>query len=403
MIQRIEYLNWLKSWQGQQIVKVVSGVRRCGKSTLFDLFRQYLRESGVSEDRIVSLNFEDLDYEYLSDYRALYDHVRDRLVEGQMTYVFLDEIQHVEHFEKAVDSLFIRENVDVYITGSNAYFMSGELATVLTGRYVELRMLPLSFSEFCQAADSDLSRAQLFNRYVTSGSFPYVSRFRLDDLDARTYLVDIYRSVLLKDVVARLGVSDVTTLENITRFLLQNVGSKVSLKKIGDTLKSAGTGVDQKTVSRYVRGLVDSLLLYEAPRYNVKGRQLLTTQPKYYAVDLGLRHALVKGSASDVGHILENVIYLELLRRGYQVYVGALPEGEVDFVAIRNGQTEYYQVSATVLQEDTLRRELGAFDRIQDNYPKYLLTLDELFPEADYDGVQKLNALDWLLNSPAVG
>lgn len=397
-IERSQYIDWLMKWKDKWLVKVVSGVRRCGKSTLFEIFREHLRKSGVEQSQIIDLNFESLDYEHLADYRALYDYVNARLDPKKMNYVFLDEIQHVEHFEKAVDSLFIKENVDVYITGSNAYFMSGELATLLSGRCIELKMLPLSFREFCDAeGNQGIARGQLFNQYLTKGSFPFVSDFRLDDQQIKAYLRDLYNTILLNDIVARLNVSDVTTLENITKFLLHNVGSRVSVRKIADTLKSNGQKVDAKTVSKYLRGLTDSLVLYSAPRYNVKGGQLLSTQGKYYAVDIGLRNALVKGREGDIGHVVENVVYLELLRRGYDVYVGDLDDGEVDFVAIKPNETLYYQVAATTLEEATLKRELAPFRKIADNYPKTLLTLDELFGEADYEGVQKRNVLDWLL------
>lgn len=397
-INRSEYLDWLIRWRGRQIIKVVSGVRRCGKSTMFDIFRSYLLNDGVRQEQITMLNFENIDYEDLTDYKKLYHYMNERLLPDQMNYIFLDEIQQVANFEKAVDSLFIKENCDVYITGSNAYFMSGELATLLSGRYVELKMLPLSFSEFCGAlTETGLSMQQKFARYLEFSSFPYVTRLGLEQRDAKEYLMDIYHTVLLKDVVARLNISDVTSLENVAKFMLHNIGNLVSPTKIANTLKSQGTKVDQKTVDKYLRGLTDSLLLYEAGRYNIKGKQYLTQQSKYYAVDIGLRNVLVRGKDSDVGHILENIVYLELLRRGYRVYVGQLSDGEVDFVAISPEETIYYQVAATTLEESTLERELAPLRKIQDNYPKYLLTLDELFNNVDYEGIKKRNVLEWLL------
>lgn len=397
-INRSEYLDWLIRWRGRQIIKVVSGVRRCGKSTMFDIFRSYLLNDGVRQEQITMLNFENIDYEDLTDYKKLYHYMNERLLPDQMNYIFLDEIQHVANFEKAVDSLFIKENCDVYITGSNAYFMSGELATLLSGRYVELKMLPLSFSEFCGAlTETGLSMQQKFARYLEFSSFPYVTRLGLEQRDAKEYLMDIYHTVLLKDVVARLNISDVTSLENVAKFMLHNIGNLVSPTKIANTLKSQGTKVDQKTVDKYLRGLTDSLLLYEAGRYNIKGKQYLTQQSKYYAVDIGLRNVLVRGKDSDVGHILENIVYLELLRRGYRVYVGQLSDGKVDFVAISPEETIYYQVAATTLEESTLERELAPLRKIQDNYPKYLLTLDELFNNVDYEGIKKRNVLEWLL------
>lgn len=258
--------------------------------------------------------------------------------------------------------------------------------------------LPLSFSEFCGAlTETGLSMQQKFARYLEFSSFPYVTRLGLEQRDAKEYLMDIYHTVLLKDVVARLNISDVTSLENVAKFMLHNIGNLVSPTKIANTLKSKGTKVDQKTVDKYLRGLTDSLLLYEAGRYNIKGKQYLTQQSKYYAVDIGLRNVLVRGKDSDVGHILENIVYLELLRRGYRVYVGQLSDGEVDFVAISPEETIYYQVAATTLEESTLERELAPLKKIQDNYPKYLLTLDELFNNVDYEGIKKRNVLEWLL------
>ena len=401
-IERKEYLDWLVRWREQQIIKVVSGVRRCGKSTLFAIYRDWLLSQGVDERQIIAINFEDIDYEHLTGYRALYDYIKGLLLPDRMNYIFLDEIQHVEQFEKAVDSLFIKDNCDVYITGSNAYFMSGELATLLSGRYVELKMLPLSFREFCSGLRSGAAQtnAQKFDAYLRMSSFPYALRLPGTGREVQEYLTDLYNTVLLKDVVARARIADVTSLEAVTKFLLHNIGSRVSATKIANTLKSAGKGVDQKTVDKYMRSLTDSLLIYEAARYNIKGKQYLSTQSKYYAVDVALRNTLVKGAASDIGHILENIVYLELLRRGERVFVGELEDGEVDFVTVGPEGTVYYQVAATTLDEEVLKRELAPLQRISDNYPKLLLTLDEVFATADYDGIQTRNVLDWLLEDP---
>lgn len=400
-IERPEYLEWLKQWKEQQIIKVVSGVRRCGKSTLFEIYKDWLKNSGVRSEQIISINFEDIDFEQLTEYHSLYNHIKERLTPDKMNYIFLDEIQHVPQFEKAVDSLFLKENCDVYITGSNAYFMSGELATLLTGRYVELKMLPLSFKEFCSGLkeSQSLNNVQKFNLYLKQSSFPYLTKYRNTEREVNNYLRDIYNSVLLKDIVARLKIADVTTLENVAKFLLHNIGNVVSVSKIANTLKSQGKGADQKTVDKYLRGLTDSLLLYEAQRYNLKGKMFLSTNSKYYAVDISLRNMLVKGSESDIGHILENIVYLELKRRGCNVYVGQLDDGEIDFVAVKDSEIVYYQVSATVLDENTLKRELAPLRKVQDNYPKYLLTLDEIFGSANYDGIKKINVLDWLLGN----
>lgn len=397
-IERKEYMDWLTNWREKQIIKIVSGVRRCGKSTLFAIYQDWLMQNGVAPQQIIAINFEDIDYEHLNDYRTLYDYIKGQLLPDRINYIFLDEIQHVKHFEKAVDSLFIKANCDVYVTGSNAYFMSGELATLLSGRYVELKMLPLSFREFCLGLETDgLSRTEKFDDYLRLSSFPYVLRLPEEGREVRQYLTDIYNTVLLKDIVTRLRISDVTSLEQVTKFLLHNIGNRVSSGKIANTLKAAGKGVDQKTVDKYIRGLTDSLLLYEANRYNIKGRQYLSTQSKYYAVDVTLRNLLVKGGDSDIGHILENIIYLELLRRGYRVFVGDMEDGEVDFVVEDGSGLMYIQVAATTLDENVLRRELAPLQKIMDNYPKLLLTLDEVFATADYNGIKKRNALEWLL------
>ncbi|HCS74990.1 MAG TPA: ATPase [Clostridiales bacterium] len=401
IIDRDAYLNWLIRHKGKQIIKVVSGVRRCGKSTLFSIYQDYLLQNGVDASQIIMLNFEDIEYEELSNYRLLYDYIKSLLLPDRMNYIFLDEIQHVEQFEKAVDSLFLKENCDVYITGSNAYFMSGELATQLSGRYVELKMLPLSFAEFCSGLVEEkqaLSKNEKFNMYLELSSFPYILRYNYGPKESKEYLRDIYNTVLLKDVVTRLRVSDVNMLENVAKFLLHNIGNRVSPTKIATTLKSQGKSIDQKTVDRYIRGLTDSLVINEVRRYNIKGKQFLTQQNKYYVADVALRNVLVRGKDSDTGHILENIVYLELLRRGYDVYVGQLDDGgEVDFAAIGADNVIYYQVAATTLDESTLKRELDPFKKIADNYPKYLLTLDEVFGTANYDGIKKLNVLDWLL------
>ena len=401
IIDRDAYLNWLIRHKGKQIIKVVSGVRRCGKSTLFSIYQDYLLQTGVDASQIIMLNFEDIEYEELSNYRLLYDYIKSLLLPDRMNYIFLDEIQHVEQFEKAVDSLFLKENCDVYITGSNAYFMSGELATQLSGRYVELKMLPLSFAEFCSGLVEEkqaLSKNEKFNMYLELSSFPYILRYNYGPKESKEYLRDIYNTVLLKDVVTRLRVSDVNMLENVAKFLLHNIGNRVSPTKIATTLKSQGKSIDQKTVDRYIRGLTDSLVINEVRRYNIKGKQFLTQQNKYYVADVALRNVLVRGKDSDTGHILENIVYLELLRRGYDVYVGQLDDGgEVDFAAIGADNVIYYQVAATTLDESTLKRELDPFKKIADNYPKYLLTLDEVFGTANYDGIKKLNVLDWLL------
>lgn len=400
-LEREDYLDWLIRQKDKQIIKVVTGVRRCGKSTIFEIYQDYLLGNGVLPEQIIAINFENIEYENLLDYRSLYQYIKERLLPDKMNYIFLDEIQHVEQYQKAVDSLFLKENCDVYITGSNAYFMSGELATLLTGRYAELSMMPLSFREFCEGLDGErrgMSLNEKFNLYVATGSFPYVLKYQYGVSEAQEYMRGIYSTILLNDVVKRQKVADVNMLEAVTKFMMHNIGNRTSPTTIANTMTSNQKKIDPKTVDRYIRGLTDSLLFYEARRYNIKGKEFLNTINKYYVCDVSLRNMLVGGKESDAGHILENIVYLELKRRGYEVYVGQMgTDGEVDFAAIRNGAPEYYQVAQTTLDEKVLQRELDPLKKIHDNYPKYLLTLDEVFGEMNYDGIQKKNVLKWLL------
>lgn len=397
MIQRKEYLNQLISGREKQIIKVVTGVRRCGKSTLFTLYIDYLKSTGVFEDQIVSINLEDIEHEELLNYKALYAYVKERLCQDRYTYVFIDEVQNCKFFEKAVNSLFIKSNVDVYITGSNAYMLSGELATLLSGRYITIDMLPLSFKEYCESSISIGKTIQEnFNDYLRFGSFPYVAIIERSDTVVIPYLEGIYSTILLKDVAKREGITDISLLENIIKFVAASIGSPISTKKISDTINSSGRKISVNTVEHYLRALTDSYIFYKVDRYDIKGRQHLKTLGKYYLVDPGIRNLLLSTSSSDLGHIIENVVYLELLRRGSKVNVGKLYEKEVDFVASdMNGRT-YYQVSASVLDESTLNRELEPLQKIGDNYPKILLTLDDIYVGRNFAGIRHLNLLDWL-------
>ena len=400
LIQRKNYLDFLNRHKGKKIIKVVSGIRRCGKSTLFQLFRENLLKEGVSKENIISINFEDLDYESLQDYHALYKYVCEHMQPSGMNYIFLDEIQHVPEFEKAVDSLFIKDNADVYITGSNAYFMSGELATVLSGRYVELKMLPLSFKEFYEVCNlsQNHSLSEIYEKYVTDSSFPYTIQISGKQTDIQEYLNGIYNYVILNDVVGRLNVSDVKTLLSLIKYVFANIGCPLSVNKITKSINSTGRKIDNKTVERYLTGLLDSLLIYRVDRFDIKGKRFLKQNSKYYVADAALRYLIVGRKGQDTGHILENVIYLELIRRGYEVYVGALRNGEIDFIAKKTDGLCYFQVSESTIDESTLDRELQPLKKLDDNYPKYLLTLDEINAEADYDGIRKMNALKWLLD-----
>ena len=407
-IDRKEYLDFLVKSKDRQIIKVVSGVRRCGKSTLFEIYKDFLLENGVAKNQIISINFEDMDYEELTDYKKLYEYIKSKMIGDKKNYIFLDEIQHVDKFEKVVDSLFIKENTDLYITGSNAYFMSSELATLLSGRYIELKMLPLSFKEYYQAKleyekmeqkENRISKTliQYYNEYIVNSSFPYTLQLDSDLKNIHEYLSGIYNSVLLKDIVARLKISDVMRLESVVKYIFDNIGNLTSLSKIANTLTSMGRKMDAKTIEKYIRGLTDSLLVHEVSRYNIKGKEFLSTLSKYYVADLGLRQMILGNRNIDMGHILENVIYLELLRRKGNVYVGQSDKNEIDFVVINSNEIEYYQVALTVLDENTLKRELDAFKNIKDNYPKYLITLDDVMVNTDYDGIKVVNALEWLL------
>lgn len=399
LIPRPEYMNFLKRYQDHHLIKVISGVRRCGKSTLFYLYRQYLLNHGVMPEQIITINFEDLAYESLCEYHALYRYIMERMQADKMNYIFLDEIQHVKNFEKVVDSLFIKDNADVYITGSNAYFMSGDLATLLTGRYVELSMLPLSFREFSQGMTGDMSLSEQYNAYIRISSFPYALQFQDDSQAVEEYLSGIYNTILVKDTLRRMRSSDTMMVESLMKFLAANIGSLISPNKIANSMTSAGRKIDNKTVEKYLQGLKDSLLIYQADRFDVRGKQLLKINAKYYLVDPAFRRLLINDTGRDTGHILENIVYLELLRRGDKVYVGQLPRGEIDFVVEKSGTREYYQVAESTLLPEVLERELKPLQSVLDQYPKYLLTLDEIAPEADYDGIKKKNVLRWLLEA----
>ena len=352
-----------------------------------------MKSIGIEDRRIVSLNFEEIENEPLLDYRKLYEHIKSRLVPDKMTYVFLDEIQLVPDFQKAVDSLYVKENVDLYVTGSNANMLSGELATLLSGRYVEISMLPLSFKEYFTLVGGD--KRDAFRSYFRNGGFPYAATLS-DDAVLLDYLSGIYNTVLLKDIVKRKSIADVPLLETVARFLFDNVGNIVSSKKISDSLTSYGRKTTPATVDHYIKALCESFVLYRAGRYDIKGKQLLKSLEKYYLVDLGFRRVILGEKQSDVGHTLENIVYLELCRRGYRVSIGKVDDLEVDFIAERGEDRAYYQVSASVLDPDTFRREITPLKKINDHFPKYILTMDEI-PSGE-DGIKQVNIIDFLLS-----
>lgn len=397
MINREEYLNELIRWKDKDLIKVVTGIRRCGKSTLFDLFIDYLKMSGVKSNQIIYINLEDADYDF-KDYKELYHFINEKIISEDNFYVFLDEVQNVPGFQRAVDSLYIKKNVDVYITGSNAYLLSGELATLLSGRYIEIKMLPLSFKEYISAFDNN-NYQQLFLDYMRNGGMPgniNILKSNVNDLDK--YLDGIFSTIVYKDIMARNNITDKLLLESVIKYIFDSIGSPISIKKISDTLTSKGISTSNHTVENYITALLESFLIYKAERFDVKGKNLLARDYKYYVVDSGLRSYLLgKKADSDMGHILENIVYLELLRRGYKVYVGKVDDLEVDFVAENRDGLRYYQVALTVRDEKVLERELRSLQKTGDHYPKTLLTLD-MDLETDYDGIRKVNVVDWLLS-----
>ena len=396
VIQRKEYMNKLIAFKDKQLIKIVTGIRRCGKSTLLEIYQNWLLEHGTEKAQIISINFEDIDFEELTDYRRLYSYLKERLVPGKVTYIFLDEIQHVEDFPKVVDSLYIKKNVDIYITGSNAYMLSSEIATLISGRYVQIEMLPLSFKEYMESTGSMADRGVKYAEYLENSSFPYTLALKGQPDEIRDYLEGLYNTIVVKDIVSRKKITDTVMLKSVLRFVFDNIGNPLSSKKIADTMTSDGRKIDTKTVEKYLEALAESYVIYQAKRYNIKGKQYLKTLEKYYVVDIGLRYMLLGSRQMDAGHILENVVYLELLRRGYDVYVGKINSFEVDFVAQNSKGTWYYQVALSVRDEKTLERELRPLMAIRDHYPKMILTLDD-DPEAQYDGIRRINARDWLL------
>lgn len=397
-VERKEYLDKLIAFRDKQIIKIVTGVRRCGKSTLMEIYQDYLKNQGVSEEQIIAVNLEDYDFYELRSPRMLYAYIKERLVKDRMTYVFLDEIQHCEEFPAVIDSLFIKKNVDLYVTGSNAYMLSSEIATLISGRYVEISMLPLSFKEYVSYTGNTNELARKYTAYIENSSFPYALELINQPKEIRDYLDGIYNTIVVKDIARRNKIPDTMMLESVARFVFDNIGNQLSTKKIADTMTSDGRKIDTKTVEKYLRALMESFIVYQAKRYNIKGKQYLKTLEKYYVVDIGLRYMLLGSRSTDVGHILENVVYLELLRRGSDVYVGKLDELEVDFVAMDSKTIVYYQVAASVRDEKTLQRELAPLQKIADHYQKMILTLDE-DPEADYEGIRRVNALDWLMGT----
>ena len=406
MVQRKEYLDQLINWRDEQVIKVVTGIRRCGKSTLLLQFQQWLKENEVTDEQIVSVNFEELEYEELLDYKKLYQYLKERLVSGKTTYIFLDEIQKVSSFEKVVDSLYVKPNVDLYITGSNAYMLSGDLATLLTGRYVEIKMLPLSFGEFLSM--TGLEPEQGFPEYLRNGGMPYIAAMNRTDEKVSTYLEGIYNTVIVKDIEDRQArkesdpskrkITDIALLKTIAKYLASVIGNPVSVRSITDYLISNGRKISPNTVNDYVEALTESFIFYPAERFDIVGKQLLKANRKMYIVDLGLRNHILPRRSYDLGFSLENMVYFELLRRGYKVTIGRVGNTEVDFVAEKQGAYEYFQVTADMTAKETFDREIRPLENIRDNYEKTILTMDRLTP-GNYNGIQVRYLLDWLIGT----
>ena len=405
MVERKEYLKQLWSWKDEQVIKVVTGIRRCGKSTLLKQYQEKLLAEGIAREQMISINFEELENEPLLDYQALYRYIKERLCDGKMTYIFLDEIQKVMSFEKAVDSLYVKDNIDIYITGSNAYMLSGELATLLTGRYVEISMLPLSFREYTQA--TGMQTEQAFSEYMKSGALPYIAVMDRTDEKVDVYLEGIYNTVIVRDIEERQArkerdagkrkLTDIALLKTIARYLASVIGSPVSVKSITDYLVSSGRKVSPNTVSDYVEALTESFVFYSAERFDIVGKQLLKVNKKMYMVDLGLRNHILPRKYYDLGFSVENIVFFELLRRGNRVAVGKYGSAEVDFVARRQDVITYYQVTADMTAKETFEREMRPLRSIHDNYEKIVLTLDR-FSTGNYDGIEVVNVVDWLLD-----
>ncbi len=400
MKNRNLYLSKLIQFKDKPLIKVITGIRRCGKSTLLSLFEKYLIDSGISQNNIIRMNFESFEFDQMSGYRELHAYIKGKMINTkEKTYILLDEIQQVESWEKVINSFLVDANVDIYITGSNAYLLSSELSTLLSGRYVEIKMLPLSFKEYIDFTTGDYAAdlKKSFNNYIQFGGLPTVVEL-LDHPDTiGDFLEGITNTVLMKDVVDRNNVRDTALLETVLKYIAANIGSIVSTKKISDYLTSSGRKVTSDTIDNYLRMLENAFIIYKANRFDLKGKQILKTLEKYYIVDIGIRNKLTGLRNTDFGHVLENIVFIELIRRGYNVTIGKVGTFEVDFVATNLTEKIYYQVSATILATEVRERELRPLKAISDNYLKVVLTMDET-PFDDYEGIKVQNIIEFLLS-----
>jgi len=399
MKNRNLYLAKLIQFKDLPFIKVVTGIRRCGKSTLLSLFEKHLLDSGVSAEFIIRMNFESFEYDDIVSYKELHEAIKSKMEKpSEKYYVLLDEVQQVESWEKVVNSFLVDSNVDIYITGSNAYLLSSELSTLLSGRYVEIKMLPLSFKEFLDftAGDATIDHRSAFNTYLEFGGLPTIAGLldRPETIDA--FLEGIVNTVLMKDVIDRNNIRDTALLESVLKFIAANIGNVVSTKKISDYLTSSGRKVTSDTIDNYLRMLENAFIIYKANRYDLKGKLFLKTLEKYYVVDMGIRNKMTGLRNTDIGFVLENIVFLELIRRGYTVSIGKVGPLEVDFVATKLNEKSYYQVSATIMDASTRERELRPLRSISDNYSKIILTMDET-PFNDYDGIKVQNIIEFLL------
>ena len=396
MIERPDYINELIKFKDKELIKIITGIRRCGKSTLMELFKNYLIKEGVTQEQIISINLEDLRYHFIQNYMDLYNYINEKLLNDKKNYVFIDEIQTIPKFQKVADSLYLNKNIDLYITGSNANLLSSELATLLAGRYIEIKMLPLSFKEYKTTVDTE-DLEKVYQKYISLGSFPYTVQLEEDEIGK--YLGGLYNDVIIKDVMIRKGIAEESMLKSVANFTLDNIGNILSTNNRANTMTSNGRAINIRTVEKYLEGFTEAFFLYKATRYDIKGKQYLKTGEKYYVSDLGIRYFMLGRKIGDRGHILENIVYLELLRRGYEVYVGKIDEYEVDFVAINNKGRIYIQVCETLKDNENkiLKRELNSLEKINDNYEKTILTLDKM-PISNENGIIVRNALEWMID-----
>lgn len=393
MIKRVEYLEKLNNYKEKELIKVITGLRRSGKSILMDQFIDFLKENGIKDNQIIKINFEEKENEELLDKDKLYKYIIERIKsnKNEYTYLFLDEIQKVKDFQIIIDSLYVKKHIDIYITGSNADLLSSELATLLTGRYVEIKMLPLSYKEFI---DNRNDSAETFNDYLNNGGLPYLLNLETSEMKYE-YIMGLYNTILNNDIVKRHSDIDLTTFENILNFIIDNTSNIVSPNSIANTLNSHGKKVSYNTVEKYIRYMKECFLIYECNRYNVLGKQNLKTLSKYYLVDLGFKKVSSIKNNTNLGHNIENIVYLELLRRRNVVNVGKVNDLEVDFVVKKENEIEYYQVSTSLYDEKTKEREINSLKAIKDNHKKTILTLDE-YGTGNIDGIEVVNLREWL-------